>query len=80
MKFLIGGFFLVKILIHLLNPEYGYFSDEMYYIAIADGFSRDAAPHATPILNVFGRTHLPRGDLIQVLDGFRFPVSCFLFK
>lgn len=30
---------LVNILFHLLLPEYGYHRDEMYYVAIADGFS-----------------------------------------
>lgn len=38
-KAIIAYFFLLKILLHLLHPEYGYFRDEMYYIAIADGFS-----------------------------------------
>jgi len=28
-----------KILFHLLHPEYGYFRDELYYIAISDQFS-----------------------------------------
>ncbi|MBN1397871.1 MAG: glycosyltransferase family 39 protein [Bacteroidetes bacterium] len=28
-----------KILLHLLNPEYGYHRDEMYYIAISDNFT-----------------------------------------
>ncbi len=30
---------LANILLHLLLPEYGYHRDEMYYVAIADGFS-----------------------------------------
>ena len=30
---------LAKILFHLLHPEYGYFRDELYYIAISDQFS-----------------------------------------
>jgi tetratricopeptide (TPR) repeat protein len=30
---------LANILFHLLLPEYGYHRDEMYYVAIADGFS-----------------------------------------
>ncbi len=36
---IILGFAIVKILFHLLLPEYGYHRDEMYYVAIADGFS-----------------------------------------
>ena len=30
---------LAKILFHLLHPEYGYFRDELYYVAVSDGFS-----------------------------------------
>jgi hypothetical protein len=30
---------IIKILIHLLNPEYGYHRDELFYIAISDNFS-----------------------------------------
>ena len=33
------AFALANILFHLLLPEYGYHRDEMYYVAIADGFS-----------------------------------------
>lgn len=36
---IIAFFAIVKVLIHLLLPEYGYHRDEMYYVAIADGFS-----------------------------------------
>ncbi len=36
---IILSFALVNILFHLLLPEYGYHRDEMYYVAIADGFS-----------------------------------------
>ena len=36
---IIALFAIVKILFHLLLPEYGYHRDEMYYVAIADGFS-----------------------------------------
>jgi hypothetical protein len=32
-------FALANVLFHLLLPEYGYHRDEMYYVAIADGFS-----------------------------------------
>ena len=32
-------FALANVLLHLLLPEYGYHRDEMYYVAIADGFS-----------------------------------------
>src|SRR5512135_3535133 len=32
-------FALANILFHLLLPEYGYHRDEMYYVAVADGFS-----------------------------------------
>ena len=35
----IGYFVLAKILFHLLHPEYGYFRDELYYLAISDQFS-----------------------------------------
>lgn len=31
-------FFFAKILFHLLHPEYGYFRDELFFIAISDGF------------------------------------------
>ena len=30
---------LIKIFIHLVNPEYGYHRDELFYIAISDNFS-----------------------------------------
>ncbi len=30
--------FIAKIFFHLLNPEYGYFRDELYYLAIGDNF------------------------------------------
>jgi 4-amino-4-deoxy-L-arabinose transferase-like glycosyltransferase len=36
---IISVFFIAKILFHLLHPEYGYFRDELFYIAIADNFS-----------------------------------------
>ena len=36
---LIASFAVIKVLFHLLLPEYGYHRDEMYYVAIADGFS-----------------------------------------
>ena len=36
---LIASFAIIKILFHMLLPEYGYHRDEMYYVAIADGFS-----------------------------------------
>lgn len=36
---IIGYFVLAKILFHLLHPEYGYFRDELYYIAVSDEFS-----------------------------------------
>jgi hypothetical protein len=36
---IIAAFAILKILFHLLLPEYGYHRDEMYYVAIADGFS-----------------------------------------
>lgn len=36
---LIGFLVLVKILFHILLPEYGYHRDELYYMAIGDGFS-----------------------------------------
>jgi hypothetical protein len=36
---IIISFAVIKILFHLLLPEYGYHRDEMYYVAIADGFS-----------------------------------------
>jgi hypothetical protein len=36
---IILSFALLNILFHLLLPEYGYHRDELYYVAIADGFS-----------------------------------------
>jgi hypothetical protein len=36
---IIGYLFIFKILFHLLHPEYGYFRDELFYIAISDQFS-----------------------------------------
>ena len=36
---IILSFALANVLFHLLLPEYGYHRDEMYYVAIADGFS-----------------------------------------
>ncbi len=38
---IIGFLFLAKILIHLLNPEYGYFRDELFYITVGDLWSLD---------------------------------------
>jgi hypothetical protein len=35
----IGYFVFAKILFHLIHPEYGYFRDELYYLAISDQFS-----------------------------------------
>jgi hypothetical protein len=32
-------FAVFKILLHLLNPEYGYHRDELYYIVISDNFN-----------------------------------------
>jgi len=46
----------VKILIHLLNPEYGYFRDEFFYLAIGDQFSLynlDVLPLTPLFLKVF---------------------------
>ncbi|HTY57418.1 MAG TPA: glycosyltransferase family 39 protein, partial [Bacteroidota bacterium] len=45
-----------NILFHLLLPEYGYLRDEMYYVAIADGFSwsnLDMPPGAPLYLKLF---------------------------
>jgi 4-amino-4-deoxy-L-arabinose transferase-like glycosyltransferase len=53
---IIASFALVKILFHLLLPEYGYHRDEMYYVAIADGFSfsnLDMPPGAPLYLKLF---------------------------
>src|SRR5512142_3134861 len=36
---IVVSFAILKVLFHLLLPEYGYHRDEMYYVAIADGFS-----------------------------------------
>jgi hypothetical protein len=36
---IIGYLVFVKIVFHLLHPEYGYFRDELYYIAVSDQFS-----------------------------------------
>jgi len=36
---IILAFAIANILFHLLLPEYGYHRDEMYYVAVADGFS-----------------------------------------
>lgn len=36
---IIGYLVFAKILFHLLHPEYGYFRDEFFYIAISDQFS-----------------------------------------
>lgn len=38
-KTIIAYLVIAKILLHLLLPEYGYFRDEFFYIAIADQFS-----------------------------------------
>jgi hypothetical protein len=53
---IIAFFAIVKILLHLLLPEYGYHRDEMYYVAIADGFSfsnLDMPPGAPLYLKLF---------------------------
>ena len=47
---------LANILFHLLLPEYGYHRDELYYVAIADGFSffnLDMPPAAPLYLKLF---------------------------
>ncbi|MFC2083689.1 glycosyltransferase family 39 protein [Bacteroidota bacterium] len=36
---IISYFAIIKILFHLLHPEYGYLRDELYYIAISDDYS-----------------------------------------
>jgi len=53
---IILSFALANILFHLLLPEYGYHRDEMYYMAIADGFSfsnLDMPPVAPLYLKLF---------------------------
>lgn len=53
---LIAGFACANILFHLILPEYGYHRDEMYYVAIADGFSfanLDMPPVAPLYLKLF---------------------------
>ena len=47
---------LAKIAFHLLHPEYGYFRDELYYIAIGDNYSFsniDMLPLSPLYLNLF---------------------------
>ena len=53
---IIGFFVLIKILFHLLHPEYGYFRDELYYLSISDMFSfgnLDILPLTPVFLNIF---------------------------
>ncbi len=53
---IIALFVIVKIVFHLILPEYGYHRDEMYYVAIADGFSfsnLDMPPGAPLFLKLF---------------------------
>ncbi len=49
-------FAVVKILFHMVLPEYGYHRDEMYYVAISDGFSfsnLDMPPGSVLYLKLF---------------------------
>lgn len=53
---IIACFAIANIVFHLLLPEYGYHRDEMYYVAIADGFSfsnLDMPPGAPLYLKLF---------------------------
>jgi hypothetical protein len=53
---IIGYLFIFKILFHLLHPEYGYFRDEFFYIAISDQFSfgnLDVLPLTPLLLKLF---------------------------
>jgi hypothetical protein len=53
---IIACFAFAKIIFHLILPEYGYHRDEMYYVAIADGFSfsnLDMPPVAPLYLKLF---------------------------
>jgi len=53
---IIAYLFIVKILFHLLHPEYGYHRDEFFYIAISDQFSfenLDVLPLTPLVLKVF---------------------------
>ena len=64
---IIGFFVLIKILFHLLHPEYGYFRDELYYLSISDMFSfgnLDILPLTPVFLNIFTAVF---GDSIKSL-------------
>ena len=53
---IILGFVVVKVLFHMLLPEYGFHRDEMYYVSIADGFSfsnLDMPPGSVLYLKLF---------------------------
>ena len=53
---IIAYIFVIKILFHLLHPEYGYHRDELFYIAISDQFSfqnLDMLPLTPLVLKVF---------------------------
>ena len=53
---LIAGVAFANVVLHLVLPEYGYHRDEMYYVAIADGFSfsnLDMPPVAPLYLKLF---------------------------
>ena len=53
---IIASFACANVIFHLLLPEYGYHRDEMYYVAIADGFSfsnLDMPPGSPLYLKIF---------------------------
>jgi len=63
----IGILMLVKLVIHQINPEYGYFRDEFFYMAIADqfSFSNLDVPPLTPLYLKLMMTLF--GDSLKVL-------------
>ena len=84
---IIGYFVAVKILIHLLLPEYGYHRDELYYMAIGDGFSfyNLDMPPLTPlyikfITSIFGYSLKSIHFASAFLGAMSLLLSCLIAK
>jgi tetratricopeptide (TPR) repeat protein len=84
---IVGYFMLIKILLHLLHPEYGYHRDEFFYIAVSDQFSfenLDVLP-LTPlflkvITSIFGYSLKSLHFASAFLGAITLAITCLISK